>query len=178
MDRGKKPVTTDSASDMFENIDWKYYEQKEKKDKRRREAEEQAKKQKIYEKNIFIRKMRRMKNKEDKKDKDWVLTKEEYNNYGLCNIKILEAVSSERDKITAALNDGKISEEEWRAQLKKMYEYYDKKEQELEDVEEAEIARYVEAHEAREHQIATKVEESKKREDEVDNEYVVDLSAF
>lgn len=122
--------------------------------------------------------MRRMKNIEDKKGKDWVLTKEEYNNFGLYNMKIIETVSSERDKITASLNNGKITEEEWRAKLKKMYDYYYKKEQELEAVEEAEIARYVKAHEAWEHKIIMEAEAAKKWEDAEDDKYVVDLSAF
>lgn len=58
----------------------------------------------------------------------------------------MDATSSECDKIKLAFKDRKISEVECWTQMEKMYQYYERKEQKIVNVDKTKIVRYVEVH--------------------------------
>lgn len=105
---------------------------------------------------------------------------EHHRNYGFYNFELLDVHSSDREKIEKAFKDGKISEEERWHQVEKLYQYYEKKEQEIVEAEDAEIVRYVEAHKAMDTEAAKESKDSYNPEDEISkhDKYIVDLGHF
>lgn len=128
--------------------------------------------------------------------KDWVPTKEEYNKFHFYNIKLLKTAIANRDKLNVAYKDRKFSEDGYWRWVEKIDAHYKKKEEKRLDDEDVEIARDVEAYEARERVIVMEAQGALKRqikmeaetardrqiakeiEEAEDENYVVDLSQF
>ena len=142
MDKGKKAMNY-----RMSRVDRANYEQQvieERRLKKKREAEEMKKKE-MYEQDTFFRKLRRMKTKEEKQGKDWVQTEDEYYEFGLHNIPLMDHYNEKRSKITNDFKAGKISEEDWKTRVDKLYAEHDAKKREIEDAEDAELKRYMDA---------------------------------
>lgn len=90
---------------------------------------------------------------------------------GLVNRKILSAITADKEKIEMSFKKRFITEEELFSQVEEVYKKYDQIEEDFIEWEDAEIVRYVKAHE--QVQEVAKFKDAKEHKDEeiVDREY-------
>lgn len=79
--------------------------------------------------------------------KDWVLIEEEVMKFGLVNLKMMDTIITDEENIEKSFKVRIISEEDCSHQVEQVYKKYKKIDEEVMEREDAEIARYVEAHE-------------------------------